>query len=113
MVLLKHRAGRIKRGSRGQDLNQHRKGEAPDREMLNLRGCERWGRGSSVMEGVWMVWKPELAFSSLPRAGLEGAVAALSAQHRGKFSIPCRSCSADFPEQAARIWQRWVSTALP
>lgn len=42
----------MKRGSRGQDLNQHRKGEASDSEMLNLRGCERWGRGSSVAEGA-------------------------------------------------------------
>lgn len=56
---------------------------------------------------------PELAFSSPPRAGVEGAVAAPGSQHRGKFSIPCRSRSDDFPEQAARVWQRWVSAALP
>lgn len=58
----------------------------------------------------------ELAFSSPARAGVEGAVAALSAQrwaqHRGKFYIPCCSRRDDFPEQAARIWQRWVSRAL-
>lgn len=37
MMPLKHRAGRIKRGSRGQDLNQHGKGETSDNEQRDAQ----------------------------------------------------------------------------
>lgn len=52
MILLKHRAGRMKRGSRGQDLNQQQKGEASDSEVLNLGGCERWEEAAVSWKGL-------------------------------------------------------------
>lgn len=77
MMLLKHWVGRIKRGSRGQDLNQHGKGETSDNEQRDAqteRAREVDRRQQSCARG-WCRW-PELALASLALAGEERAVAA-------------------------------------
>lgn len=80
-------------------------------EMLNLGGCERWGRGSSVTEGAGVGAR---AFSSLARAGVEGAVTASSAglSIGASFASPAAPAAMIFQSGAAWIWQRWVSTVL-